>query len=66
MRLTALVLCARVLFGAESIPGWERILDRILADAARDTRGPAAGSKEAQAAQDTGGPLPAAVQQFVR
>ena len=66
VRLIALGLCAQVLFGAEGIPGWERILDRILADAARGAGARASGSAQASQAQGSEDPLPSAVQQFMR
>jgi hypothetical protein len=66
VRLIALGLCAQVLFGAEGIRGWERILDRILADAVRKAQAPAGGSEEGSVAQDSDDSPPPAVQQFVR
>jgi hypothetical protein len=66
VRLIALGLCAQLLFGAEGIPGWERILDRILADAARGAGARASGSAQASQAQGSEDPLPSAVQRFMR
>jgi membrane-bound lytic murein transglycosylase D len=65
-RLIALLLCARVLFSAEGIPDWEHTLDRILADAARETRASAARSNPPEEVESPDEAVPPVVRQFVR